>query len=139
MSKSGIELNKIVEEINSEIPILRQRIENTLNADSEIASQGLLEVLKFLFLISHTNQKLTPSQKVDLVWHELILCTKMYDQICKTHFDRFIHHHPGGKDEENRQQFKNTLKAYNEYFGEPPYFFWGTDNNFENCGSCEAV
>ncbi len=139
MNRAGIDLNKITNEIFDKIPILLERIQKAIESDSEIASQGLQEVLRFLFLISETNKVLTPSQKVDLIWHEFILFTKMYDQICHTHFGRFIHHHPGGTDEANRRQFKYTLKAYNEYFGEPAYFFWGTDQNFENCGSCEAV
>jgi len=138
MKKPGIDLNDIANEIFIKIPILRERIQKILESDSEPAKHGLLEVLKFLFLITKTNQKLTPSQKVDLIWHEFIICTKIYHHICHTHFGRFVHHHPGGSDEENHQQYKNTLKAYNEYFGEPPFFFWGTDLNFENCGSCEA-
>ncbi len=131
-------MNKLADKIFSDTPILLERIQKALDSDSETARQGLQEVLKFLFLVSKTNQILTPSQKVDLVWHEFILFTKMYDQICHSHFGRFIHHHPGGTREENLQQFKNTLQAYIENFGEPPYFFWGTNDNFENCGSCGA-
>jgi hypothetical protein len=138
MKITGIDPKQTATEILNKIPILQKRIQNTLETDPLTAQQGLSEVIKFLFLISETNQKLTPSQKVDLVWHEFILCTKMYNEICHTHFGRFVHHHPGGTDEENRQQYKITLKAYSEHFGEPPYFFWGTDQNFENCGSCEA-
>lgn len=138
MNKTLLDLSELTDEIFTEIPILQERIQNILEADHDVARQGLQEVLKFLLLISETNKKLTPSQKVDLIWHEFILCTRIYNEVCHTHFGRFIHHHPGGTNEENRRQYKNTLKTYSDNFGEPPYFFWGTEQNFENCGSCDA-
>lgn len=35
-----------------------------------------------------------PSQAVDDLWHEFILCTKNYDSFCRKAFGRFLHHTP---------------------------------------------
>lgn len=35
-----------------------------------------------------------PSQAVDVAWHELILFTRLYEQFCRKHLGRFLHHVP---------------------------------------------
>ncbi|WP_338846033.1 hypothetical protein V8J88_20060 [Massilia sp. W12] len=37
-----------------------------------------------------------PSQAVDLLWHEFILCTRQYEDFCQRAFGRFLHHAPAG-------------------------------------------
>ena len=100
----------------------------------------LREVLRFLYLVAHHNSgKLTPARRVDLVWHEFILCTRAYQEFCEQQFGRMIHHHPGGSDQENRRQFAETLRRYRQCFGTPDPSYWGTGHvDAGDCGGCES-
>lgn len=118
--------------------ILEQRIATACKIDENQAPEILTEVIKYLNLTAYYEQRLTPSVTVDNAWHEFILCTKAYTDFCQTHFGKYIHHHPGGSDQENRNQFMDTLKRYREHFGKPPDKFWGLSSE-SPCGACESI
>lgn len=107
-------------------PNILLKVQKATQLPPETAKSGLLEVLKFLSLIHFTDSKLTPSHTVDLIWHELILFTRLYCDYCEEQFGRYIHHHPGGKQEENHRQFRKTIQLYILYIGAPPITFWGS-------------
>lgn len=122
-------------------PILWEKIERACNLDSRAATDILADVLRFMNLVAFADRTLTPGKRIDDAWHEFILCTRTYMDFCQTHFRRMIHHYPGGTREENRQQFKNTLKLYNLYFGTPNADFWGASTLYAveaKCGGCES-
>ena len=107
-----------------------------------VARRALQEVLRFMFLVFLADDILTPSQRVDLAWHEFILTTRPYHKFCEKHFGQYIHHSPGGTDEENRTQFQRTLQLYREHFDAPDDYFWGhncLDLSDTACGACEKV
>lgn len=120
------------------IPVLNEKVMTATQLPQEMVVPVMSEVLKFLFLIGKTGQRLTPSLIVDLAWHEFILCTRHYHDYCDSHFGRYIHHHPGGDEKQNNQQFLLTLETYHELLGTPPEQFWGSLGN-SNCGICEAI
>lgn len=128
------------QEILNDNPILFSKIQSAAEVTKEEVPTLIEEVLRFLFLIKFGNQILTPSHIVDLAWHEFILCTRYYAEFCEKHFEKFIHHHPGGLEEENHKQFHQTLKLYNLAFGNISEKYWGpiaTEMNEESaCGSC---
>ncbi len=123
-------------------PILVSKIVVGAEVTEEEVPLLLEEVLRFLFLIRMGNQILTPSHIVDMAWHEFILCTRYYAQFCEEHFEKFIHHHPGGLEEDNHRQFHQTLKLYALAFGEISSKYWGPAATFTEiseesaCGSC---
>ena len=119
-------------------PVLTKKISAALQLDESYVAAAITEVVRFLDLIGQSGERLTPSQRVDLAWHELILCTRYYADFCEQRYGRFIHHHPGGDEKENNDQFHKTLTLYREQFGEPPVFWWGGDQHAE-CGNCEAI
>lgn len=119
-------------------PLLIQKVSISCNVDDKSAKSYLIECLKFLHLIGVKKQKLTPSLKVDLAWHEFILFTRTYHQFCSTEFGRYIHHQPGGDEKQNRHQFKNTLMLYALTFGTPPIDIWeySEEDDFNlDCGA----
>lgn len=126
-----------------EVPILIEKISKACKIQEGEVESLLCEVICFLGLIGKLNQKLTPSLVVDLAWHELILCTKYYHQLCETQFGRYIHHHPGGEEKENEQQFLNTINLYTQHFGKPPSKYWGNlAGNIptgSDCGPCSSI
>ncbi len=143
--------DRLAKELLDGNPVLIGKISKALESEPDLVPRALAEVVRFLALVAEhagdpsstgsARRMLTPSHRVDLVWHELILFTRLYDQFCKTHFGRFLHHTPGGTDEDNHRQFRETQRAYRDAFGEPDAYFWGDSppslDDF-GCGSCEG-
>lgn len=132
-------LHEIHSEISTNIPIVVSKIKNTLQCNDEVATEALLEVLRFLWLIAYSDTSLSPAINVDNAWHELILCTREYERICTKYFGKFIHHSPGGNEDDNQTKFVKTLTLYALHFGKPSEFFWGDTSNFDvpaQCGFC---
>ncbi|GAB5524002.1 MAG: hypothetical protein Roseis2KO_18740 [Roseivirga sp.] len=139
---STVDFEQLTDKVLQEVPVLSDKIMKGAGVKKAEVQPLLVEVLRFLFLIGTTNQKLTPSHVVDMAWHEFILCTRLYHNFCEKYFDRFIHHHPGGKEESNQLQFQLTHKLYRELIGVPPEQFWGNSPMAEvqsDCGVCEAI
>lgn len=134
-----IDYSQQTDSLLTQEPFLIQKIASTLQVDAVKAKEALTEVLKFLALVGHSQQRLTPSLKVDLTWHEFILFTRTYHLFCEKEYGRYIHHHPGGDEQENKTNFSKTLKHYILYIGQPPSHFWGkeADELYENaqCGT----
>jgi hypothetical protein len=132
---------QVVESILQESPILFEKISAALGCHREGVPLAVREVVRFLWLAANHHQgQLTPSRRVDLAWHEFLLCTRAYQQFCMAHFGRMIHHEPGGPAAQHRQQFHMTLRCYRKRFGIPEITYWGGPQiAAAECGSCEAV
>ncbi len=127
--------------ILADSPVLYDKITAACDIERSDVAAALREVLRFLSLIARYNLRLTPSRRVDLAWHEFILCTRLYADFCRQHFGRFIHHHPGGDREDNHDQFRQTIKLYNLRYGKADARFWGIADvrGVEaDCGACDA-
>lgn len=72
---------------------LRARHPQLTQKDCELVAHGLRQ-----FFLAHlqSGRKFVsmPSQVVDDLWHEFILCTKNYQGFCRQAFGRFLHHTP---------------------------------------------
>lgn len=102
----------------------------------------LAEVIRFLDLCADSEESLTPSPRIDDAWHEFVLCTRHYAEFCREHFGRFVHHDPGGTVQDNRRQFRRTLRAYAQRFGPPDPTYWGQaarELPTADCGNCESA
>ncbi len=132
---------QLTQQILDQNPVLFSKITASLNCEQDDVSVAIREVVRFLFLVAdYPSGKLTPSNRVDLAWHEFILCTKAYWEFCDATFGRTIHHYPGGSDHNNQSQFAETLRLYKTRFGIPNPFFWGTGNqDAPECGACESI
>jgi len=122
-------------------PVLVDKLVKACAVDATEAPQALREVLRFLDLCAANGQPLTPSPRVDDAWHEFVLCTRLYRDFCEDHFGRFIHHDPGGSDDANQRQFRQTLHLYAQRFGAPDPSYWGqaaADIPTADCGGCES-
>jgi len=132
---------RLAEQILSENEILFPKIMAALGCGREEVATALREVVRFLSLASqHDNGQLTPSQRVDLAWHEFILCTRAYQEFCEVHFGRMIHHDPGGPNAKHRRQFQETVRCYEQRFGSPDRRYWGGERvDPSDCGPCETI
>lgn len=140
IQENGRRVNDLVASLLIDQPELNQKIRRALMCNAEDARRAMAEAIKFVWLAaSNEDGKLTPSHRVDLVWHELILFTRAYHELCAQQFGKFVHHQPGGIGHENRQQFVKTLRLYQEAFGTPPQDFWGShQESTAACGTCET-
>lgn len=117
-----------------------KKIQHALLCSPHDARRALIEVIKFVSLVANSSEgRLSPSHRVDLAWHELILFTLAYHEFCFKQFGRFVHHHPGGSHQENRQRLVLTERYYKKAFGHPPNDFWGKlSESLSSCGNCES-
>jgi hypothetical protein len=96
----------------------------------KFAVRAVLEYKKFIFLISVSNQPLTPSDEVDQVWHLHLLYTHSYwRDMCDGLLNKEIHHGPtkGGQDEGLKftDWYLKTIELYKVNFGgNPPDDIW---------------
>ena len=139
------ELEKIEELYNyliNEIPLIYIKLDKIPELEHINKDQLVKETLKFLFLVGKYEQALSPSNTVDLVWHELILFTRFYEKFCKNNFGRYIHHTPDDNKSANQSNFKKCIRLYLINFDKPPAEIWGdfASDMWENsqCGNCKT-
>jgi len=135
-----VEIKKWAIELLDHNPILVFKLQKL---DSDLSNLELLEeVIRFLSLVSSSKEILAPSKTVDLVWHEFILFTRLYQEFCESKFGRFIHHTPDDNKETNNRNYFKTIQKYIRHFGEPNVKIWGEFAHQEwvdsQCGSCTS-
>ncbi|PCJ59714.1 MAG: hypothetical protein COA79_09930 [Planctomycetota bacterium] len=139
---SSRNVTSVVDQILNDLPILKDKLKQTFDNEQLNCQDALTEGIKFLTLAGATPASLTPSNPVDLVWHEFLLFTKYYADFCMENFGRFLHHLPDDNKSRNHRQFQKTLGLYSLYFGEPPIEYWGessfTKDSNVACGSCQT-
>ena len=59
-------------------PVLIPKISEACDVEDTDVAAVVTEVIRFLNLITYSEQVFSPSQFVDLAWHEFILCTRLY-------------------------------------------------------------
>jgi hypothetical protein len=137
------QIEQWVDELICDNPLLMAKLTTEIKeADESQARLGLIETLRFLWLCSQSNAVLTPSIRVDKVWHELILFTRSYQAFCETHLGHFVHHQPSDQPSNELKQYSMTLVEYKRYFGHPSAAFWPqvktvSTKEASSCGTCE--
>ncbi|WP_256010302.1 hypothetical protein [Desertivirga xinjiangensis] len=98
------------------------------------ASEAILEYKKFMYLAAISDSMVSPSEIVDVVWHQHLVDTKSYHQFCQVLGKRIEHipstHHPAEYDR-FRHAKETTQKLYGEIFGDQPPTFWNYSNIYE--------
>jgi|UPI00036993F9 hypothetical protein len=131
---------QLAQELLADNTLLVDRlVKNQVVANSKEAEDGMAEVLKFLFLCAHSDAILTPSLRVDALWHEFILFSRAYTQFCHKHFAHYIHHQPSNSPRDEMHQYQHTVQLYLQSFGTINTDFWATAGICnQHCGSCES-
>ena len=85
-------MTKLVKEYLSQ-EYINYLIKKNSDFKTEITLQQTEECLRFLYLASFTSGSIPVNQKIDQIWHFLILETKAYAALCeKLPAKKFIHH-----------------------------------------------
>lgn len=96
-----------------------------------VTKQAIEEYKKFMFLASISNQMVSPSEIIDIVWHQHLLFSKSYEKLCQI-LGKKIEHIPSTHNPHNHSVFKeakeHTTALYESYFGKQNPHFW--DNHY---------
>jgi S-adenosylmethionine decarboxylase len=128
--------SRIADSVIDDAPLLMDKLYAVDGVVETNAREGLIEAIKFLLLCGSTSETLTPSSMIDNIWHELVLFTRTYSDICHRHVGHFIHHQPSNDKAKESNQYQHTLMLYRERFGAPSKHYWNESNVFQ-CGTCE--
>ncbi len=109
----------------------RLRVAKEIGGDLIDAEQALMEYRKFCFLACTAGAEMTPSPRVDKVWHLHLTHTRDYWQrFCPRVLKTDLHHQPGTGEPDEKARFRGqyalTLERYRRNFGTPPAAFWAT-------------
>ncbi|MGA5003229.1 hypothetical protein ACPCB7_35000 [Streptomyces arboris] len=92
--------------------------------------RGLGQVAAFLAVAATTTERVTPSLRVDLFWHALVLHTKHYAELCEA-LGGFIHHVPdrngGHSPVEGRAAMRRTAEMIGAAGFDVDPEFWPVD------------
>lgn len=89
--------------------------------------QALLEYKKFMYLAATTGSMVSPSEIVDIVWHQHLIFTQSYTAFCNL-LEKQIQHIPSTHNSLDFEKFKtakeHTTKQYTAVFGKQPEAIW---------------
>ena len=101
----------------------------------EFTKQAILEYKKFMYLATTSNFMVSPSEIVDVVWHQHLIFTQSYQDFCSI-LGKQIQHIPSTHNKEDFEKFKQakerTIQFYERDFGMQPKNIWTYKDMFES-------
>jgi len=130
------ELWEKIEAFNLDHPIseygFSTRLANENLWTKNFTQKAITEYKKFMYLAATSGCMVSPSEIVDVVWHQHLIFTQSYAEFCKI-LGKNIQHIPSTHNRQEAAKFKEakeaTTKLYNEAFGNQPFDIW----------SCESI
>ncbi|MGB1204449.1 MAG: hypothetical protein ACPG5B_02315 [Chitinophagales bacterium] len=93
----------------------------------KFTKKALLEYKKFMYLAATSNTMVSPSEIVDIVWHQHLIFSKSYREFCQI-LGKNVQHIPSTHNEAEFETFQkakmHTTRLYKENFGEQPKEIW---------------
>jgi uncharacterized protein (TIGR04222 family) len=93
--------------------------------------KALLEYKKFIYLAATAKEMVSPSEIVDVVWHQHLIFTRSYTELCAI-AGKNIQHIPSTHSKEDNVRLKQarirTRLLYDDAFGEQPKEIWDYDD-----------
>jgi hypothetical protein len=93
----------------------------------DFTQKAIVEYKKFMYLAGTSDLMVSPSEIIDIVWHQHLIFTQSYSDFC-TIIGKNIQHIPSTHNKEDFEKFKlakqRTKKLYNDPFGEQPQEVW---------------
>jgi uncharacterized protein (TIGR04222 family) len=89
--------------------------------------QAILEYKKFMYLAATAESMVSPSEIIDIVWHQHLIFTQSYNDFC-TLLGKPIQHIPSTHNKADAEKFRQakerTTALYTQHFGKPPKNIW---------------
>lgn len=99
--------------------------------------QALQEYRKFMYLAATAGTMVSPSEIVDIVWHQHLIFTQSYKEFCAL-LGKDIQHIPSTHNAQEAATFKEaatrTREYYQEAFGSPPKEIWEYRSMLQSLG-----
>ncbi|HOX81601.1 MAG TPA: hypothetical protein PLJ60_03215 [Chryseolinea sp.] len=96
--------------------------------------KAILEYKKFMYLAGTSDLMVSPSEIIDIVWHQHLIFTQSYSDLCNI-IGKNIQHIPSTHNKEDFEKFKlakhRTKKLYNENFEAQPPEIWDYSDMYE--------
>ena len=106
--------------------------ENYWTAD--FTEKAIVEYKKFMYLAAVSDVMVSPSEIIDIVWHQHLIFTQSYADFCSV-LGKNIQHVPSTHNREDFEKFRlakeRTKKFYTETFGSQPSRLWDYADMFE--------
>ena len=83
------------------------------------ATGALREAKRMLFLSIVASAPVSPSELVDMAWHEMLMFTRFYQEYA-TFIGGFMHHDPTPGPPDGGNMYADTKKLYEKHFGQKP-------------------
>jgi hypothetical protein len=111
------------------------RLANEKFWTKEFTDQTILEYKKFMYLAATSDFMVSPSEIIDVVWHQHLIFTQSYQNFCNI-LGKQIQHIPSTHNREEFEKFKQakerTIKFYEREFGKQPKNIWTYNDMFES-------
>ncbi|MFH6991383.1 hypothetical protein [Flavobacterium sp. FlaQc-48] len=95
---------------------------------------AILEYKKFMYLAATSSEMVSPSEIVDIVWHQHLIFTTSYSDLCVV-LKKRIEHIPSTHNRAETEKFQRakeiTKQLYGQNFGDQPKEIWEYTNQFE--------
>lgn len=122
---------KEIEKFNLDFPLSEYGFSTRLAHENEwtefFTQKAIEEYKKFMYLAATSNQMVSPSEIVDIVWHQHLIFTESYKAFC-TVLGKKIEHIPSTHNKQEKDKFlaakKRTKELYENEFGLQPKEFW---------------
>jgi uncharacterized protein (TIGR04222 family) len=100
----------------------------------KFTESAIIEYKKFMYLAATSDLMVSPSEIVDIVWHQHLVFTQSYQEFCNI-LGKPIQHVPSTHNKVDFEKFKaakeRTLNLYQKTFGEPPHDIWNFKSMYE--------
>lgn len=99
--------------------------------------QAIEEYKKFMFLAAVNDKMVSPSEIVDIVWHQHLIYSESYKNFCGI-LGKNILHVPSTHNMSEKQKFSDAMnfteQEYQRHFGELPTEFWKSKTMYSGLG-----
>jgi hypothetical protein len=115
------------------------RIASTLQLPRSAAAQRFEDVKRFLHVARLTAQPISPPKAIDDAWHEWLLHSRAYRELCLTTYGKFLDHEPLAQREGDGacETFNTTIALTRLAFGDEVATRWMA--NAAGCSNCAPV
>lgn len=100
----------------------------------DFTQKAIIEYKKFMYLAGTSEFMVSPSEIIDIVWHQHLIFTQSYSDFCNV-IGKNIQHIPSTHNKEDFEKFKQakerTRKFYNNVFKQQPIEFWQYSGMYE--------
>lgn len=110
------------------------RLQNENFWTSNFTKEAIVEYKKFMYLAASTDFMVSPSEIIDVVWHQHLIFTTSYDDFCGI-LGKKIEHIPSTHNHKDFEKFQlakeRTQDSYLSTFGPQPEAIWSYSNIYE--------